>query len=123
MALIDKRITIPEPPNIVNDEYPQETMKTHVVAHLSKLWKVFPLDCGDDGATVDPGNITINEVCWDDTSVTIYYDFEWSSYYGCKDMEGYGVEQDREVVGSRVDGSFVFPEWKPEPPRDTVDEF
>lgn len=74
----------------------------------------------DDRAEVD--EIIVTNVELEEDSVFIYYDVEFSAYYGCRDMN-YSDTDEREICGTRKGRVFTFEKYIPPPKRTTFEEF
>ena len=77
----------------------------------------------DRNDRVEIGDVSVNEVrIVDDGSVEIEYEYEWSFFAGCKDIDKSGV--DGETVRARLEGGVLaFDVIERPEPRTTVDEF
>jgi hypothetical protein len=74
----------------------------------------------DMRATVDA--VTILGIEVDDQEVAINYEFDYSVYNGCKDMDYAGTAEERVVVGRRIGNSISFKRFFPVERRTTLDE-
>ena len=54
--------------------------------------------------------------------IEIDYEYEWSAYHGCKDINDGGTEQNT-IKGVYANGCFEFPLIERDEPRSTLDEF
>lgn len=75
----------------------------------------------DDRATVH--EVTITEVEIDDESVAIHYEYEFSAYYGCRDMNHEGTSDEDVIVGTRQGNMIEFEKFTPPERRSTYEEF
>ena len=87
---------------------------------VDELTPTFDLRVGDERAQL--GEISITDVQFQGDMVHVTYEFDWSSYYGCDDMNGYG-EEDGVVTGVLEAGYWVFQRFVPPPERSTFEEF
>ncbi|WP_066273191.1 hypothetical protein [Hydrogenophaga palleronii] len=87
-----------------------DAMKDAFYAALDELCPAMDLSVNDARATVD--EVTITDVDLDAESVRIAFEFEWSSYYGCKDIDSCDTG-DGEIVGVLQEGFWVFERFVP----------
>ncbi len=75
----------------------------------------------DDRATVH--EVTITDVEIDEESIVIHYEYEFSAYYGCRDMNYEGVSDEEVIVGARQGNTIEFQKFTPPERRSTYEEF
>jgi hypothetical protein len=75
----------------------------------------------DDRATVH--RVTITDVEVDAKNVTIDYEYEFSAYYGCRDMNYAGTSDGDTIVGVRHANTMEFDKFTPPERRSTDEEF
>lgn len=75
----------------------------------------------DDRATVDDISITDVEICGE--TVVIHYEYDFSAYYGCRDMNYADTSDGDVIVGTRKGNILLFDKFKPRERRSTYDEF
>lgn len=75
----------------------------------------------DDRATVH--DVTITDVEVDKESVAIHYEYDFSAYYGCRDMNYAGTSDEDVIVGVRNGSTLEFEKFIPPERRSTDEEF
>lgn len=75
----------------------------------------------DSRATVD--DVRIERVEIDGESIAISYEYEYSVFAGCRDMNYSDTVDGLEIVGERQGRVITFPRFKPTEKRSTLDEF
>lgn len=112
------RILIEVPPHIVNDEKLEDWLMDNTDLFSGAL----EIDTShlDDRATVD--DVRITEINVDKQTVVIRYEYDYSVFYGCRDMDGGDTEDDLVIVGNRQGNTITFETFKPRERRSTYDE-
>lgn len=75
----------------------------------------------NDRATVQ--DVTITEVEIDEESVAINYEYNFSAYYGCRDMNHDGTSDEDVIVGVKNGATLEFEKFIPPERRSTNEEF
>lgn len=75
----------------------------------------------DERATVHEVKITDVEV--DKKTIAIHYEYDFSAYYGCRDINHAGTSDEDVIVGARQGNTLSFDKFKPPEPRSTFEEF
>jgi len=75
----------------------------------------------DDRATVD--KVSISDVTVDGETVVIQYEYDYSAYYGCRDMNHANTSDEEIIVGTRQGNILSFERFKPRERRSTDEEF
>ena len=113
------KLLIEVPSHIESDE----ELSGWVQENSKLFWGAMDLDASqfDDRANVD--GVTITEVEVDETTVAIHYEYHYSAYYGCRDMDYSDTVEESVIVGTRQGRTISFEKFKPIERRSTVDEF
>ncbi|MEJ8675537.1 hypothetical protein [Chromobacterium amazonense] len=77
--------------------------------------------CYDERATLDQTTITDVEI--DQDTVSIWYEFSYSAYYGCRDMNLAGTSDGDTIIGTRKGCALTFETFIAPEPRSTFEEF
>ena len=88
------------------------------------FWSAMDLDVSqhDDRATID--DVTITEVKIDEKTVVIHYEYEYSAYYGCRDMNYSDTAEENVIFGQRQGSNkLLFEKFTPIERRSTNEEF
>jgi len=75
----------------------------------------------DDRATVH--EVTITDVEVDEETVAIHYEYDFSAYYGCRDLNYAGTSDEDVIVGARQGNTLTFERFIPPVRRSTDEEF
>ena len=110
---------IVEIPNFVTDDI---QLADWLKENQDEYYLALEIDASQfsDRAVID--DIRITEIKVDADLVTVHYEFDYSSYYGCDDMNSADTEYDLNIVGERVSNTIVFDKFKVKEKRSTYDE-
>lgn len=75
----------------------------------------------DDRATAH--EVTITDVEVDDETVAIHYEYDFSAYYGCSNMNYAGTSDEDVIIGMRQGNTLAFDKFIPPERRSTDEEF
>lgn len=112
------QLQIEAPDNFENDE----EFIDWVLENSELFHGAMDLDASihDDRATVDEVRITNVEL--DDASVAIYYEYDYSAYYGCRNIDHGDTSEEEVIVGKRKGHNLLFDKFKPREKRSTDEE-
>lgn len=110
------RIVIPP---YYNDD---ESLKDWIANNVEEFWPAMDLDASryDDRASLDDVNIT--GIVITNTTVEIQYEYEYSAYYGCRDMNYTEIAPEDTIVGERLGNVLTFDKSIPYERPSTHDE-
>lgn len=109
-----------EIPSHIEDD---DELADWVRGNSEAFWPAMDLDASqhDDRANVDEVNITEVEI--DERTVAIHYDYEYSAYYGCRDVNYSDTTDEEVIVGQRQGNTLLFEKFKPRERRSSDEEF
>lgn len=97
-----------------------DDMRERFYAAIDELACAMDLSVDDERGEL--GDISISHVCVEGDRVHISYQYDWSAYYGCSDMNVY-EEEEGCISGRLVDGFWVFERHVPPAKRSTFEEY
>ena len=91
--------------------------------NIDELMPALTFSEQDGNDRVEIGEVSINSVrILENGTIDIDYEYEWSFFAGCKDIDKSGLEY--ETVQARLEGGvLVFDIYEQPDPRTTIDEF
>ena len=100
-----------------------EALLEFLNANIEELIPAFTFSEQDRNDRVEVGQVSVNSVrILENGTIEIDYEYEWSFFAGCKDIDKSGIEY--EIVQARLEGGvLVFDINEPPEPRTTLDEF
>ena len=100
-----------------------ESLKEFLNENIDEIKSALTFSEQDRNDRVEIGEVSVNSVRILETgTIEIDYEYGWSFFAGCKDIDKSGVEY--ETVHARLDGGvLVFDVIEHPEPRTTVDEF
>jgi len=103
------------------DEFNQALLD-YLNENIDQLYPALNFGEQDANDRVEIDEVTVNKVnINDDGTVEVEYEYSWSFYAGCKDINDGGLETDS-ITGRIVAGAIEFDTVEPPEPRSTYDE-
>lgn len=105
------------------DDFDEESRRAmwieHANDHIDDLQGAFDMQVNEPRANID--EVAVNYVEVDGDEVVVHFEFEYSAYYGCKDMDG--SDSDTGFVNGKIVGDrWVFDRFIPRVPLSPDEE-
>ena len=99
-----------------------ESIREFLDANIEEIYPALTFPEQDQNERVQIDDVSVNSVeIHDDGTLEIEYEYSWSFYAGCKDINASGIEQ--EAVKARLVGGVIeFDVLERPEPRSTSDE-
>lgn len=107
----------------LNETSVGENLAEYLNENIEDIQQALSFSQCDQNDRVELGEVSVRSVNFlKDGLVEVEYEYEWSYFTGCKDINdaGIGVET---IHGRLVDGKLEFDVWIPPDPRSTDEEF